>query len=92
MSLAVILSNSAIVVSPFVNLVDQTDDHGRRGGWNPFSELIPSNAVLDDSAGRDAVVRSSRTGVERPRTPETTACVSGRRLQRELMSMWTEQP
>jgi hypothetical protein len=58
-SSAVILSISAIVVSPFVDLVEQTDDHGRRGGRNFLSELIPSDAVPHHYPGRDLPAKRS---------------------------------
>jgi hypothetical protein len=43
----------AIDGAPFVDLVEQTDDLGRRGGRNYVGDVVPSGAVLHHATGRD---------------------------------------
>jgi hypothetical protein len=43
----------AIGGAPFVDLVEQTDDLGRRGGRNYVGDVVPSGAVLHHAMGRD---------------------------------------
>jgi hypothetical protein len=43
----------AIDGAPFVDLVEQTDDLGRRGGRNYVGDIVPSGAVLHHATGRD---------------------------------------